>query len=126
MIEKHPVLEGAIRCEGAVKEVLAYMELCDLYINPIRTGGGISCVEAMIKGVPVVTTGKGDVALNAGEGFVVKDYEEMKKITLRYINDIEFYMKQSEKAKERANELIDTDRVFWEVICEFMERTGLK
>lgn len=123
---KHPRLEKNIRFLGAVDEVLAHLELCDIYVNPIRTGGGTSCVEAMFKGLPVVTTDQGDVAVNAGSAFTVKDYEEMKTCIIRYKKDAEFYERQAKKARKRAEELLDTDRAFREVIKEFSLREGLE
>ncbi len=122
VMEKHSPLNGKVRFEGSVEEVLAYLELCDLYINPIRVGGGISCVEAMVKGLPVVTTAYGDVGLHAGKEFWVQDYAEMADMILRYQREPEFYHAQSEWARKRAMELLDTDREFSSVIQEFLRR----
>lgn len=126
VLEKHSILRKRLHVMGAVNEVLAYLELCDLYVNPIRTGGGTSCVEAMFKGLPIVTTEKGDVAVNAGNEFVVNDYEEMRNCILRYKGDAEFYKMQTKKAKKRAELLLDTDSAFKEVIKEFSAREGLE
>lgn len=126
VFRNHPSLKGKVRSEGHVEEVLAYLELCNIYVNPIRTGGGTSCVEAMAKGLPVVTAAEGDVALHAGKAFHVKDYREMQQVILRYMRDQDFYEKQSLLAKERAAMLMDTDRAFWEAVCTFMRREGLE
>lgn len=107
---------------GFCEDILSRMELCDLYVNPTRKGGGTSCVEAMFKGVPVVTVNYGDVAVNAGEEFCVKDYDEMRETILRYYSDKKFYDMQSVRAKERTDILLDTDSEFVRVIQEMDRR----
>lgn len=120
--QKYPALSEKIIFEGFKHDILAYLGVCNLYVNPIRTGGGTSCVEAMQKGLPVVTTGNGDVAVNAGEGFITENYETMQKLIVRYKKDNDFYRKQSELALLRAGELQDTEKAFIELIEEFLER----
>jgi len=46
---------------GYCDDILALMELFDLYVNPNRMGGGFSVIEAFEKGVPGVYLPKGDV-----------------------------------------------------------------
>lgn len=120
--EKRKTLSKHIKCLGWVEDILGYYEACDLYVNPIRVGGGTSSVEAMSKGIPVVTVDYGDVATNVGEDFVTGDYHIMSQLILKYKNDAEFYQMQSDKAKERATELLDTSNVFAEVVTEFVKR----
>ena len=91
-------------------------------MNPIRRGGGTSCVEAMSKGVPVVTVDYGDVSVNAGEEFCVKDYDKMQRRILQYYSDKEYYNAMSEKALKRAAVLLDTETEFLKVIQEMNER----
>ena len=105
-----------------VEDILAALELCDLYVNPIRRGGGTSCVEAMFKGVPVVTTAYGDVPANTGEEFIVADYKEMGDTITRYYNDIDFYREKSAIAKKRAEILLDTDGEFVRIMDEVERR----
>ena len=107
---------------GFCSDILSRMELCDLYVNPVRKGGGTSCVEAMFKGVPVVSVNYGDVAVNAGEEFCVNDYDEMRETILRYYSDKEFYDMKSMRARERADILLDTDKEFVRIIQEMDRR----
>ncbi len=107
---------------GMVDDILAYMEICDLYLNPIRQGGGTSAVEAMYKGVPVITTRYGDVYVNASEEFAVADYNEMERLVLKYMEDPAFYDRQSEAAGRRSKILLDTERAFVEIMEEFERR----
>lgn len=103
---------------GFCNDILSRIENCDLYVNPTRKGGGTSCVEAMYKGLPVVSVNYGDVAVNAGDEFCVSDYEEMKKQIMKYYTDKEYYLKMSNRAKERVKILLDTDSEFERIIRE--------
>lgn len=119
--QKYPKLKRYSYNFGFCTDILAYLECCDLYINPIRSGGGTSSVEALYKGVPVVTTEYSDVATNVGETFWVKDYEEMKQTIRKYSDDRDYYQKQSRYALQRVKKLLDTDGEFVKIISE-MER----
>lgn len=100
--QKDPVLEQNTNFIGYCEDMAALMELCDLYINPIRLGGGFSVIEAFAKGVPGVYTKAGDVFVSGGPDFAVNDLSEMKEQIERYRKDDVFYQSMSEKAKDRA------------------------
>ena len=109
---------------GYCDDMLALMEICDLYVNPKRVGGGFSVIEAFTKGKPGVYIKEGDVYAAGGEEFGVKDYAEMQEVIIEYMQDEQFYNEQSVKAVERAklmtdskSALIDMDRK----ICELIE-----
>lgn len=121
-ISKYANLREHSRFFGFCEDILSRMEVCDLYVNPYRKGGGTSCVEAMFMGVPVVTCGYGDVSVNVGEDFWVKDYSEMKSKILQYYNDKEFYNIMSEKAKRRTEKLLDTEGEFVQILDEVDKR----
>lgn len=110
---------------GTVKDIFSVLEHCDLYINPPRTGGGTSSVEAMYAGLPVVTYDIGDVPTNTGKEFIVKNEEEMFQTIKRYMEDKEFYQQKSEVAKKRADYMLDTDGAFGEILEVFYQRAGL-
>lgn len=122
VVKAHPSLFGKIHPMGIVQDVLSYMELCDLYINPIRRGGGTSCVEAMSIGIPVLTTDFGDVAVNVGEQFHTDSYETMLELIQRYMTDIDFYQKQSQAAKERSAKLLNAEEAFISIVTDFLAR----
>lgn len=107
---------------GMQDDVLAILDLCDLYVNPKRVGGGSSVVEAMYKGCPAVSLNFGDVALGAGEEFCVESYEEMQKQILRYMTDKQYYEEMSEKAKKRAIYDLDSDSAFVDIVNEFEQK----
>ena len=122
VIEENPQLKNCFRYLGFTKDILAWLENCDLYINPYRRGGGTSGVEALFKGLPVVTLPYGDVATNVGEDFWVDSYDEMAEMIKRYKNDKEFYKMMSEKAKKKAEILLDTEGEFVRIVEEFQKR----
>lgn len=123
-LSKYPELKDQMYYLGERKDVLAILEVCELFLNPIRLGGGTSAAEALCKGLPAVSTSYGDVGATVGEDFWVEDYAEMAEIVNRYRQDKEFYRKQSELAKRRAENLLDTDGEFVKVIKEFGNRMG--
>ena len=109
---------------GVQDDVLAVLECCDVYINPIRTGGGTSVAEALYKGLPVVTTPYGDGGLGAGEDFWVKDYTEMYEQIIKYVNDKKFYTKMSDIARQRAAILTDGKGQFIKIMKTAFDREG--
>lgn len=107
---------------GFQEDMLAVLENIDLYINPLRQGGGTSAVEALFKGIPVVTLPYGDVAANVGDDFCVQDYEQMVQKINEYVEDSNFYTKMAKKAKKRSEILLNTDVEFERIIKEVLER----
>lgn len=122
VIAKYPQLRAHASYLGYCDDILSRLEVSDLYINPIRRGGGTSCVEALYKGVPVVTLEYGDVGTNAGKDFWVQDYADMGKKILQYCEDKEYYGRMSEKARKRAEILLDTDTEFVRIMNIFEQR----
>ncbi len=121
-IAKYPNLKRNSKLLGCCDDTLSRMEVCDLYINPLRKGGGTSCVEAMYMGVPVVTIAYGDVAVNAGEDFCVADYKEMQKKILQYYQDKQYYKEMSARARKRTEVLLDTEGEFVRILNEVDKR----
>lgn len=121
-MERHSRLRDHAKYIGFQEEMLAVMECCDLFINPDRKGGGTSAVEAMEKGVPVVTTSYGDVACDAGEEFQCQDYQAMAKEIIRYREDKEYYKMKSSMARDKAKELLDSEAAFLELMEEYGRR----
>lgn len=119
---KFPNLRAHSSYFGFCDDILSRIELCDLYINPIRKGGGTSSVEAMFQGVPVVTVDYGDVSINAGKEFCVKNYKEMQEKIFQYYRDREYYKLMSEKAKNRSEILLDTEKEFVRIMEEAEKR----
>ena len=108
-LKKYPVLNRKSTWITYTKDLLDVMRLMDLYVNPRRMGGGTSALYAMSQGKPVITVDYGDVALNAGKEFCVKDYSEMIGIIKQYIGDRSYYKDMSVIAQKRAGILTNTE-----------------
>lgn len=109
-------------CLGFCKDVLSRLEVCDLYVNPIRKGGGGSAIEAMFKKKPIVSIGYGDVGGFAEDIFVCKDLEDMKNQILHYSQDKEFYKAQSVLAEKQAEKYMDSTGAFLRILEEYQRR----
>lgn len=110
---------------GFQSDMLAVCECADLYINPYRLGGGTSVIEAMYKGLPAISLDYGDVALGAGQEFLVNNFEEMKQEIKHYLADEDYYDYKSAMARERANQMLDTHAAFSHILNEFYKRVDL-
>lgn len=121
-MSKMPQLEGKVYNLGYAEDILAWLEVCDLYVNPYRAGGGTSAADALYKGVPVVTLPYGDVFVLTGEEFATESYDTMAGLIQKYKNDTEFYNKMSDYAKERGKALTDSPEDFQYIIDEFQIR----
>jgi len=102
LMEKYPVVAQNSTFTGYCDDMLALMEICDLYVNPDRSGGGFSVIEAFTKGKPGVYLNKGDVYTAGGEIFAVKDFEEMVRQILKYKDNKDYYNMMAGVARERA------------------------
>ncbi len=100
--KENPFLAEHSTFIGYCDDIPALMEICDLYVNPKRLGGGFSVIEAFAKGVPGVYLSIGDVNVAGGKEFSVNDFDEMTQMIEKYKNDREFYRLMSDKARKRA------------------------
>jgi len=62
----HAITEKRIRILGSIPSVADWMESIDIYVMPMQQGAGVKTklVEAMAKGLPIVTNNMGAEALN--------------------------------------------------------------
>ena len=74
------------------QNLVSAIELSNLYLNPIRFGGGLSSVVAIKTNIPVISTDAGDVAIYLTDEFKVNDYIEMKILVNKLIKE-KNYMK---------------------------------
>lgn len=96
--------EGHIFYLGYRRDLVGTYGMVDLYLNPKRMGGGYSSVMALAAAVPVVSLPDCDVAGHVGEEFLVKDYQEMEEMVLRYMAQPEFYKEKQECARKKMEE----------------------
>lgn len=101
---------------GYCKDLIGVYHLVDLYLNPVRLGGGFSAAMALEAGVPVVTLQNCDVAYYAKEEFCVDNIQEMEKIIYKYADNLEFYEAQQRKIKNIVSKDLEKsveDSVTW-------------
>lgn len=125
-INRHFKLKGKTYYIEDADDILAVLENCDLYVNMIRKGGGTTGTAAIYKGIPVVTTSYGDIAGNVGEDFVTDSYDTMIDLIKKYKEDKIFYQSQSQKAKERAEKVLNIEEIYANTIRNFEKKLLLQ
>ncbi len=89
-------LAGKVKNLGYQEDLTGVLEAADLFLNPVRAGGGGSAVRAVSVGVPVITLPGCDVAVNVGDAFVCDSLGEVPDLVERYCHDRAFYQSQVE------------------------------
>lgn len=120
---KYKNLKDNIKELGFQEDVLACIDLTDIYLNPKRQGGGTSAVECMFKGKPALSLNHGDVSMLVNEEFLVNDYNEMIELTLKLKNDNNFYKQMADKAREKSKDLMDTKKYFTKAYEDIISST---
>ncbi len=124
LMERYPVVAGNSLFAGYCEDILALMEICDLYVNPDRYGGGFSVIEAFSKGKPGVYLKKGDVYTAGGEDFAVGTFDDMAEQIIKYKEDLEYYNSMSAVAKDRARLMTSSKEAMADLdrqICQRIE-----
>lgn len=116
LCERFPYLKDNSAYVGYQNDILAFEEICDLYINPPRLGGGFSVAEAFCMHKPGITLPFGDVAASAGPDFFVERLEDLPAAILKYKDDKDYYDRMAEKAYQRSQVLFDSIGAFKEII----------
>lgn len=81
-----------INVTGYVADVQPFLERCGVFIVPLRAGGGmrVKILEALARGLPLVTTSLGceGIAVQHGQHVLIADTpEEFAQATLRLLDD---------------------------------------
>lgn len=112
MGKKYTNLKNNYMGLGFQNDILACIDLIDLYVNPRRQGGGTSAVECMFKGKPALSLNYGDVSMIVDKHFLCDTYEDMVKLAIKCKCDRDFYNEMSQKAKIKAEDMMDTKKYF--------------
>jgi len=115
LVSKYPNLNNNFKDLGFQEDILACVDLVDLYLNPKRQGGGTSAVECMYKGKPALSLRHGDVSMLVDEKFLVEDYEQMIKLVEKCKEDKDLYTEMSNRGKLKADDLMNTKKYFREM-----------
>ena len=94
------------------------LNVMDLFVNPIRKGGGGGANFSLQVGVPVITVRDCDVHSVVGEAFGCDSLKTMKNDIVRYIEDKDFYDAQVQKSKQWSEKRNSVNRgeIFYQLI----------
>ncbi|MBI2863227.1 MAG: glycosyltransferase [Chloroflexi bacterium] len=111
---------------GGVDDVRPYICGADVYVVPMRIGGGVrfKVLEAMACGVPVVSTGMGAEGIEVVDGehlLLAEESADFAAKVLRLLGDKPLARALTEKARERAISLYD-----WRLIAPKLEELWQK
>ena len=126
MKEKYACLAENYKGLGFQSDILACIDLVDIYMNPRRQGGGSSAVECMYKEKTALSLNYGDVSQLVDKEFLDDTYEGSIKKILKCKDDSEYYSRLKKKAKVRAQDLIDTKRYFIEAYNQIISSSIFK
>lgn len=104
---KDMIRTGKIICHGYEECLTSLYEICDVYLNPMRAGGGWSVAWAIMKGVLVATT-KGINPGNAwiGEKKAIEgNYQDLLEYIDKLDKDRNFYKEEKQYILERSLQL---------------------
>lgn len=93
-----------------VPNPLEYLRVCKVMVLPYRSGDSVlgvaqSAIEAMLMGIPVVSTSNAALSsllVDGVNGYICSSYDEMLEAIERLLDDNALYSKFSEEAKKTA------------------------
>lgn len=103
---------------GYQNDIFSIYDHCHLYINPHRSGGGASSVEALSKGVPVITPQYGDVYFGIGKEFGVANTDIMIEKIKELVLDTQEYERMVELSLDRVKVLTNTKNTLEDLIIK--------
>ena len=110
-------------CVGYRKNLIQAVGLSDLFLNPIRQGGGYGGIAAIKSSIPIITTDKGDIAAYLTSKFKVEDYIQMGEFVNNIINNKALYM---DLVKEIKNISVKYNKNAWEKFFRYILDQGVK
>lgn len=72
-------------------DLRSFYAVCDVYLNPFRSGGGVSAQIAILEGLPVVTLAEGDVSVCVLPEQCCKTIADYEKLALSLSTDASVY-----------------------------------
>ncbi len=116
-----------VRKLGFRNDLTDTLRAMDLFVNPVRLGGGGGGSFALQARVPVVTLENCDVYAVVGEEFGCKSLEDMKETIFKYIDNEQYYnhqMKAVEAWNARKNAVNRWEEVY-KVIMQIKDELRL-
>jgi len=118
--EKYTYIKDQSKYIGFQDNLSEALSLCDIYLNPPRSGGGTSAAYALNNGIPVFTPPCGDVSYVARNEYHIESIDVLSDYIKNWKNS-KFKQKEQEKAFERAREIFDPESNFINVIKNMMQ-----
>lgn len=99
-------LEERIILRGYERDLIAFYQICDVYVNPMRKGGGLSIAWAMHEGLPVAMIKylSDGLAWIGEENVCDGSMEELGHYILALSQDRKLFAAESDKMKKRVNQ----------------------
>lgn len=104
---KDGISKDSIIFEGESSDLKLSLSHATFYLNPKRTGGGLSSVEALSLNIPVITYPVGDVYNYCGECSAFIDDQSVLDFIRNYLNDPQFRRETSECLKNKFDLIPD-------------------
>lgn len=111
-----------IRFLGYRSEFADAIALTDVLAAAPGLGNGGAGVTALQEGKPVVSLETGDIASCVGEDFQCHTLEEYPKLIRRYLEDQEFYDRQSQRAMQVFESLLVDDQTIASQLAYVLEQ----
>lgn len=113
---------SCIRFFGYCPEFADAIALTDLVVATPGLGNGGTGVTALQEGIPVISLEVGDIASCVGKEFQCQSLEEYPGLIQKYMEDLDFYKAQSEKAVEVFQSLLVDDETVAQQVQEVLEQ----
>lgn len=107
------IANGQIIPWGLEKHLIALYRICNIYLQPNRSGGAHGIRLAMNEGLPIVMTNFSSDAIHLLNSLytVCDNYSEMMEKIKELESDCEYYKSQSEKARKTIDDMLKDDGI---------------
>lgn len=95
---------------GFHTDLSALCKSCDIYVNPMRQGGGTSSQTAILSGLPVVTLNYGHISDIVPPTRRMEDYETYTEYLGRLISDVRLRNTEAQLFKQYLSANLDTTK----------------
>lgn len=86
-------------------DLRSFYSICNVYLNPFRSGGGVSAQIAILEKMAVVTLSKGDVSVCLRPEQCCKTILDYENLALSLSTDVSIYETWRQAMEEHANSL---------------------
>jgi|GEM_PF-3417376 len=118
-IANNPILGPKSNFVGFQEDVMAFYEICDIYLNPARHGAGSIIIFAQAAGLPTLSLRVGDSGA-AAEGLPeIADYDHMAEIAIRLADDAGEYAKWQDMGYRSAQRLTSRGPLVEDIITAY-------